>query len=38
MIAELTDTIRRAYCLDNWRERRRAVIFMMRGVLHWNTL
>ena len=38
MIAELTDTVRRAYRMDHWRERRRAVIFMMRGVLHWHTL
>ena len=38
MIAELTDTIRRAYCLDNWRERRRAVIFMVRAMLQWSTL
>ena len=38
MIAEIYDVARRAYRFRHTSEGRRAVIFMVRAVLHWNTL
>ena len=36
MIAEIRAVAQRAYRFDNARERHRALVFMVRAVLHWN--
>ena len=38
MIAEIRAVAQRAYRFDNARERHRALVFMVRAVLHWNLL
>ena len=38
MIAEIRAVAQRAYRFDNARERHRALVFMVRAVLHWKQL